>query len=150
MCVHHPDAIKRVFSAVCVVVRRDVCVPFPEKDAHNAEGWTRKTSGPDAHCVFKLRRLHADQLSLSGKGGAQIRALSPFPSPQLTHPPPALSLSLPLSLDCRRPTDTCSHFTQDEPNHVVSGARWSPGQSQQPPRVPAARTRAVRQPRPKW
>lgn len=103
-----------------------------------------RTSGPGRFlgCTASLRRASpqhqdADHLWLSGEGGAEIRA--PSPSPSIPTP-----CSLPLSLShfpsLSITADTCSHFTQDETNHVVSSARCSPAHSQPPPPPPRSRT----------
>lgn len=78
----------------------------------------------------------ADHLWLSSEGGAETRAASPSPST-----PTPLSLSLISHLSLSITANTCSHFTQDEANHVVSGARWSPAHSQQLQPPPRSRSR---------
>ena len=114
---------------VCVCLQRCVCACVCV--------CVLETSGAAAHCVFKLRRWMsgAAQLSVSGEGGAGTRIRA------APHPPPPLLLLLssssstslpPLHLRCRRPTDTCSHFPQHEPGHVVRGG-WSPAHRQRPP-----------------
>lgn len=98
----------------------------------------RRTSGPGCSLDHTAslsgaspQLRDADHLWLSSEGGAGTRAASPSPStptPCSLSPSPSHFPSLSIT------ANTCSHFTQDGANHVVSGARWSPAHSQ--PRSP--------------
>lgn len=101
-----------------------------------SEGWL--TSGPAPHCVFKLRRRCYSTPINCRRPVKEVmkseRSLR-LPPPNLLPPALSLSVSICISVASDWSTATCSHFTQDEPNHVVREARGLPGQSQQPLRV---------------